>query len=616
MYLTKMLSRTELQREPVPDKDIVLLPTGIFPWCDVAMTMRRQDWDEVYVECRAVEPDIEPVFSSILSGTNPDLIRAFGTMESVQSRYTELREQLAEQENPELKEKKQEPEPTTPEMGEVGDDVPVPETELPSVEEPLGEELTPAPEEVPDTMELPEVLPSSDKRKEPRIEETPAEEVASASSGEMEFPTFDEEDDDLNVEALGKPPVPPEKPELFHAPEPGSTVEVEPDLEVEKPRDAEVEPDMEAGKPQAADVPASSDGGSWVDMIQQARAEEEQEPRVDVPSGVPGFSELFGGGLLGDDLGEKLEDDVTGAQVSDKRASVGAAVETPKTTPMDAIFGLDTSGMEGKQEPPASTTEPSWGMLFGPDEFLKPEEHITPEQMMDAALEMTGSPVRPDATPKIEEYTADGSPESPVEGPHVEEYDIPSIEEMAGPSGPTFEEIAAKAATTAPPEEADKEPELTPKQQEDAKAFQEIMDAPESQPASEQGPSDSLKMEIVGIRQRAMESGEVQYTARESKYIAPCVKLFASMYSDYRVTFMNVSLEKIISSNNLTTEELARRIRQVTGKAVNSSMMEASEKFLQVYVEAYCVALEKMESGDEESALAIAKVFAGLIYEE
>ena len=102
MYLEKLMASAEVKRTPDADRDIEILPAGILSWCDVPLCIDREKWDAIYVECRATEPDIEPVFSSILLGENKEFLRQFAGNEPVRERYSELRSALEELETPDV----------------------------------------------------------------------------------------------------------------------------------------------------------------------------------------------------------------------------------------------------------------------------------------------------------------------------------------------------------------------------------------------------------------------------------------------------------------------------------------------------------------------------------
>ena len=102
MYLEKLMASAEIKRTPDADRDIEILPAGILSWCDVPLCIDREKWDAIYVECRATEPDIEPVFSSILLGENKEFLRQFAGNEPVRERYAELRSAMEELETPDI----------------------------------------------------------------------------------------------------------------------------------------------------------------------------------------------------------------------------------------------------------------------------------------------------------------------------------------------------------------------------------------------------------------------------------------------------------------------------------------------------------------------------------
>lgn len=159
MYLNMLLSKAEIKAEPSQDLDIVILPAGLTPWCDLSMTVPRSDWDDIYVNQRATEPDIEPVFSTILAGQNKEFLREFAGSEPVRTRYAELRGGLNED-------------------GEV---IPEDEEDAPEVTEvPNAQEVLEVAEE-PDVLEVPTVPEISEVSVVPDVPR--ASEVSEVSEG-------------------------------------------------------------------------------------------------------------------------------------------------------------------------------------------------------------------------------------------------------------------------------------------------------------------------------------------------------------------------------------------------------------------------------------------------
>lgn len=554
MYLAKMLGRTELQEHPMPDRDIIILPVGLFPWCDVAMTMKRKDWDEVYVECRAVEPDVEPVFASILSGRNTELLRALGSMETVQARYVELKAAQCE---------------SSIEDAEV---------EPPQFADTVAEDavLGVSSETVPPVLEttssvseeLMTGVASSEAAIDVDVESTPTEDalelVQGVESAEDSVEEIEkrEEDTAMSLEKLL---------EQSDAGEAGVQAETE------LPMFSELEA-----------TPAPAPVG------------ETEVPAVDLE--VPGQD--------GDEAGEESELDAM------FRASMGVA-------------DIVRSSVQSSDGLPATDDDPLFGGAFG-EESLEPrspfpvsEESTSTrhEDIVDAVMEMV------EAAHESEPSTAIGGEPAVAHSPALEVVEsspaveaegiepvLPSIDEVEPPQSTLSEDASVRARFVG--QHPDASTEMSEQHKEELQAHEAIMDAPPLEAAVEEGPGDVVKEAIAEIINATRMSGEVFYTSREEPYVAPCVKLFASMYNDFRVTFMNVPLDRILSSNGYTAEDFAGELSSVVGKWIDPSNLEASEKFMKLYVDSYCIALEKMASGDETSALAIAKVFAGLIYEE
>lgn len=547
MYLAKMLGRTELQEHPIPDRDIVILPVGLFPWCDVAMTMKRQDWDEVYVECRAVEPDVEPVFASILSGRNTELLRALGSMETVQARYVELKAAQYE--------------------GSIGDV----EAEPPKFEDTVLEDsvLGASSETVPSVSEnlgsVSEELGASVAPSESAIDV----DVESTSTGDVVELVQGAESTEDSVEEIEKR-------------EEDTAMSLEKLLEQSDAGEASV--------PTESELPMFSE-------LEAAPVGESEVPAVGL-----GLSEQ----------GDNEEESELDAMF---RASMGAVDIGRSTVPSsDDLPAMD---------------DPLFGGAFG-EESLEPRSPFPVseastatrhEDIVGAVMEMVEAAheSEPSATIEIEPAVAQPPALEVVESSSVVEVGeaepaLPSIDEVEPPQSALLEDATVRARFAG--QHLDEAAEMSEQHKEELQAYETIIDAPPLEAAAEEGPSDVVKAAIVKIINASRMSGEVFYTSREEPYVAPCVKLFASMYNDFRVTFMNVPLDRILTSNGYTAEDFAGKLSQAVGKWIDPSNVEASEKFMKLYVDSYCIALEKMASGDETSALAIAKVFAGLIYEE
>ena len=67
MYLVDLLGCVSVKQVPSLEEDIVVIPENLFSWCDQPMVVSRKDWEELYVNYRGKEPDIEPVFAAIMS---------------------------------------------------------------------------------------------------------------------------------------------------------------------------------------------------------------------------------------------------------------------------------------------------------------------------------------------------------------------------------------------------------------------------------------------------------------------------------------------------------------------------------------------------------------------
>lgn len=91
MYLKELLDKAFLSEDPVSGEHVVLCPQGICQWCDIPLVVTVPDWEAVYVQYRAQEPDIELTFSVLMSAPAKSFLQEFANSDIVRSRYQQLR---------------------------------------------------------------------------------------------------------------------------------------------------------------------------------------------------------------------------------------------------------------------------------------------------------------------------------------------------------------------------------------------------------------------------------------------------------------------------------------------------------------------------------------------
>lgn len=97
MYLQEILERAILKNDPDPDREIVLVSKDSADYCDIPMVITRKDWEDIYVQRRAAEPDIEVVAMAITRGKSKPFMTKFAAEEVVQQKYVQLRTALDEE---------------------------------------------------------------------------------------------------------------------------------------------------------------------------------------------------------------------------------------------------------------------------------------------------------------------------------------------------------------------------------------------------------------------------------------------------------------------------------------------------------------------------------------
>lgn len=119
MYLKELLDKAFLTEDPVSGEQVVLCPRGICQWCDVPLVVTVPDWESVYVQYRASEPDIELTFAVLMSNPAKTFLQEFANSDIVRARYQQLRVDwgAVSQEESDVKSETAE----TPDTGEKGE---------------------------------------------------------------------------------------------------------------------------------------------------------------------------------------------------------------------------------------------------------------------------------------------------------------------------------------------------------------------------------------------------------------------------------------------------------------------------------------------------------------
>lgn len=91
MYLKELLDKAFLTENPISGEHVTLCPSGICQWCDISLVVTVSDWEAVYVQYRASEPDIELTFSVLMSNPAKSFLQEFANSDIVRARYQQLR---------------------------------------------------------------------------------------------------------------------------------------------------------------------------------------------------------------------------------------------------------------------------------------------------------------------------------------------------------------------------------------------------------------------------------------------------------------------------------------------------------------------------------------------
>lgn len=101
MFLTELLKVSKCQAEP--DSSVVLLvESGIEPWCDVSLVVPRTVWEMIYNRYKAIEPDAEVIMTSIMKRDDKDFMKSFAEFAMVRDTYVTKRSELVGGNNVEL----------------------------------------------------------------------------------------------------------------------------------------------------------------------------------------------------------------------------------------------------------------------------------------------------------------------------------------------------------------------------------------------------------------------------------------------------------------------------------------------------------------------------------
>lgn len=96
MYLEKLLNVAYLAEEVDRDQQVVLIPESTEPWATLPLVVDRGELDRVYIEHRAIEPDLEVMLQLLGSGCEAQYYRELAGQAVVREKYAQLQNEREE----------------------------------------------------------------------------------------------------------------------------------------------------------------------------------------------------------------------------------------------------------------------------------------------------------------------------------------------------------------------------------------------------------------------------------------------------------------------------------------------------------------------------------------